>query len=113
MGYVIPLKVFEMLEEKPGKETASIVVEALEESIINAFQKAKGSYNRRTKKGLASKYDIEIVRKEIDVVKKEIELVRLEFKKDLRIATIKLLATIILLNQNSLEFLARILWVLK
>ncbi len=76
---------------------------------------------------MASKYDvalvkkeidvvrkeIDVVRKELDVVRKEIEMVRLEFKKDLRITTIILLTAIIFLNQNSLEFIARILGLLK
>lgn len=124
MGYAIPVKVYERLEDKIGKEAASIIVEALEESIKCAFEEAKQeqkvAISEELKKELASKYDIEVVKKEIDVVRKEIdvlrkeiELVRLELKKDLKIITIILLAAIIILNQNSLEFLARILGLLK
>jgi len=53
--------------------------------------------------------EIGIVKKEIDLVKKEIDLAR----KDMKIITIIILAVIILLNQNSLEFLARLLGLLK
>ncbi len=51
---------------------------------------------------LATKYDIELVRKEIDLV-----------RKDMKIMTIILIAVIILLNQSALEFIARILGLLK
>ncbi len=128
MGYAIPVKVYEKLEEKLGKETASIVVEALEKSIDETIKESKENLkiviSEELKNELATKYDlklvetelrkeIDLVRKEIDLVRKEIELVRLEFKKDLRIVTIILLAAIILLNQNSLEFLAKLLGLMK
>ncbi len=131
MAYALPIKIYDAFEEKLGKETASVVVNVLEDSIKKALQEAKqeqkSSLTEELKKELASKADIElvkkeidvvrkeidVVRKEIDVVRKEIELVRLEFKKDLRIVTIILLSAIIILNQNAIELIARLLGVLK
>jgi len=52
-------------------------------------------------------------KKEIDVVRKEIEITRLEFRKDLRIAVIILIAIIVILNQNSLELLAKLVGIVK
>jgi len=121
MGYTIPVKIYEKLEEKPGKETASVLVEFLERSIDETFKDSKESLKiiitEELKKELATKYDLKLVetelRKEIDLLRqemhKEIALVR----KDMKIITVILLAAIIFLNQNSLEFLARLLGLLK
>jgi NDP-sugar pyrophosphorylase family protein len=142
MGYTIPVKIYEKLEEKLGKETASVLVEFLERSIDETFKDSKETLKiiitEELKKELATKYDLKLVetelRKEIDLVKKEIDLVRKEIdlvkkeidlsrqemhkeialvRKDMKIITVILLAAIILLNQNSLEFLARLLGLLK
>jgi len=117
MGYTIPVKVYELLEEKLGKDIASALTLVIEESIRSALEDSKDrlkiTISEELKQELATKYDIELVKKEIDVVRKEIELVKLEFKKDLRIATIILLAAIIILNQNSIEFIARLIGILK
>jgi len=124
MAYAIPVKVYERLEEKLGKETASVVTEALEESIRAAIEDSRDrlriTISEDLKKELANKYDlkltetelkkeIDLVRKEIDLVKKEIDLVR----KDLKITTIILIAVMVFLNQNSLEFIARLFGILK
>ncbi len=52
-------------------------------------------------------------KKEIDIVRKEIEITRIEFKKYLRNAVIILIAIIVILNQNSLEFLAKLISIVK
>ncbi|BCB97112.1 hypothetical protein JZK55_20340 [Dissulfurispira thermophila] len=135
MGYAIPLEVYEKLEEKLGKEITAIVVRTLEESIKTAFEEAQERQqiviSENLKKELATKYDlallkkdidilreemhkeIDLVRKEMDIVRKEIDLVR----KDMKIMEIRIIAiliiTMILLNQNSLEFIARILGLMK
>jgi len=124
MGYTIPIEIYEKFEEKLGKEAASVVVKALEMSIREAIKESKEDIKTRLteelKKELATKYDIELLKKDIDIlrqemhkeiglVKKEIDLVR----KDMKIITIIILAVIILLNQNSLEFLARLFGLLK
>jgi len=128
MGYTIPVKVYEQLEEKLGKETASIVVETLEKSIDEAFKESKENLkiviSEELKKELATRYDLKLVEteltKEIELVRKEIAILREEMhkeitlvRKDMKIITIILLAAMILLNQNSLEFLAKLLGILK
>jgi len=106
--------------KKPLKYSKKSINESLEFS----EEKLKISISYDLKKELASKYDIELLRQEmktlevefkkgIDVVRKEIEITRLEFKKDLRIATIILIAIIVILNQNSLEFLAKLFGIVK
>ena len=142
MGYTIPIEIYEKFEEKLGKEAASVVVKALEMSIREAIKESKENIKteltEELKKELATKYDIELLKKDIDIlrqetnkeigvlreemhkeigiVKKEIDLVKKEIdlaRKDMKIITIIILAVIILLNQNSLEFLARLLGLLK
>jgi hypothetical protein len=128
MGYAIPLEVYEKLQEKLGKETTSIVVRVLEESIKTAFEEAQERQqiiiSENLKKELATKYDIALLKKDIEQLRqemktleidlrKEIELVRMELKKDIKIMTIVLIAVMVLLNQNSLEFIARLLGLLK
>ena len=124
MGYTIPIEIYEKFEEKLGKEAASVVVKALEMSIREAIKEGKENIKTRLteelKKELATKYDIELLKKDIDIlrqemhkeiglVKKEIDLVR----KDMKIITIIILAAMIFLNQNSLEFLARLFGLIK
>jgi len=125
MGYTIPIEIYEKFEEKLGKEAASVVVKALEMSIIKEGKRdLKSEITEELKKELATKYDLKLVetelRKEIDLlrqemhkeiglVKKEIDLVR----KDMKIITIIILAAMIFLNQSSLEFLARLFGLMK
>ena len=142
MGFTIPIEVYEKFEERLGKETASIIVKVLEMSIREAIREGKedlkSKITEELKKELATKYDIELLKKDIDVlrqethkeigilreemhkeigiVKKEIDLVKKEIdlvRKDMKIITIIILAAIILLNQNSLEFLAKLFGLLK
>ena len=114
MGYTIPVKVYEKREEKLGKETASILTEALEESIRSALEdskdKLKVTISEELKKELATKYDLKLTEAEL---RKEIDLVRKEMKiMEIRIIAI-LVIVMILLNQNALEFLARLLGIMK
>jgi hypothetical protein len=135
MAYGIPLEIYQMLEKVLGKEDAQKAVDILQKSINESLEsseeKLKISISEELKKELASKYDVEllrqemktlevefkkeidVVRREIDIVRKEIEITRVEFKKDLRIAVIILIAIIVILNQNSLELLAKLIGIVK
>jgi hypothetical protein len=128
MAYGIPLEIYQMLEKVLGKEDAQKAVEILQKSINESLEsseeKLKISISEDLKKELASKYDVELLRqemktlevelkKELDIVRKEIEITRVEFKKDLRIAVIILIAIIVILNQNSLELLAKLIGIVK
>lgn len=131
MAYTIPLEFYRMLEEKVGKETATKLVEVLEKSIETSiedgFEKQRITISEELKKELASKYDIELVRKDIESTKKEIEnkitkvegridKVELEIqmvRKEMRFMFILLLVVMVALNQNSLEFIAKIFGLIK
>ncbi len=114
MGYAMPTKVYEKLGERLGKETATVVTEALEDSIRSAIEDSKDrlkiTISEELKKELATKHDLKLL--EIDL-RKEIELVRKDMKiMEIRITAI-LIIVMILLNQNSLEFIARLLGLMK
>jgi hypothetical protein len=132
MGYAIPIEVYNRLEEKLGREAAAVITETLELSIKEAIKEGKSELkaevSEELKKELATKYDLKLVetelRKEIDLLReemhKEIELVHKEIeliRKDMKIMEIRIIAILIivmiLLNQNSLEFIARLLGLLK
>lgn len=134
MAYTIPLEFYEMLEEKVGKETASKLVKVLENSIENAindgFERQKIVISEELKKELASKYDIELLKREleskienlelklenkieklesklnnrIDRLEAEISIVKKDvdvLRKEMRFMFILLLVVMVALNQNS------------
>lgn len=118
MAYSIPFQVYEKLEEKLGKETASIVTR-VDESLEN--QRVKISED--LKKELASKYDIQLVMKEIEIVKKDIDIVKNEVdvvkkevdlvRREMRFLFGITILIIAVLNQNTLEFIAKIFGLIK
>jgi hypothetical protein len=139
MGYTIPIEIYEKFEEKLGKEAASVVVKALEMSIREAIKESKENIKteltEELKKELATKYDIELLKKDIDVLRqetnkeigvlreemhKEIGIVRKEIdlvRKEMKIMEIRIIAVLvivmILLNHNAIEFLARLFGLIK
>jgi len=98
----LSLEIYSRLEEKVGKEEAKAIAEAIEayidEKIREKRSKFKAELKEELKNELATRYDIELI-------KKEIELVR----KDLKTWFIVLILLIIFFNQNALEFFAKIL----
>jgi hypothetical protein len=139
MGYTIPIEIYEKFEEKLGKEAASVVVKALEMSIREAIKESKENIKteltEELKKELATKYDIELLKKDIDILRqetnkeigvlreemhKEIGIVRKEIdlvRKEMKIMEIRIIAVLvivmILLNHNAIEFLARLFGLIK
>ena len=63
------IKTFTALQDLLGKEQAAAVAQYVDEN-MNLGE-------------LATKSDLDILRKDIDLVRKDIDLVRLEFKKDI------------------------------
>lgn len=114
MPYSIPIKIYEQLEAKLGKESAQVVAEALEESIRNSIEEGKAQLkvivSEELKKELATKYDL----KEVELkLQKEIDLLR----KDMRIMEIRIIAIVVILfvlsNPNMLDFLSRLFGIIK
>ncbi len=138
MPKAIDLELLQLLEDKLGKETARKVAQAIELGLEVmekraeelALQKKLELKDELTKE-LASKADIQVLKVEIQAVRAEmqameqrleakIEKVRSELREEIlrldrkfTILFIILFFTLILVNQNSLEFLLKVLGVIK
>jgi restriction endonuclease Mrr len=138
MPRVIDLELLQLLEDKLGKEEARKVAQAIELGLEIlekraeelALQKKLELKDELTKE-LASKADIQVLKAEIQAVRAEmqameqrleakIEKVRSELREEIlrldrkfTILFIILFFTMILVNQNSLEFLLKVLGVIK
>jgi len=138
MARAIDLELLQLLEDKLGKEEARKVAKAIELGLEIlerraeelAIQKKLELRDELTKE-LASKADIQVLKTEIQAVRAEmqameqrleakIEKVRLELKEEIlkldrkfTIMFIILFFTLILVNQNALEFLLKVLGLIK
>jgi len=142
MARAIDLELLQLLEDKLGKETARKVAQAIELGLEIlekraeelAIQKKLELKDELTKE-LASKADIQVLKAEIQTVRAEMQAMeeRLEAKIDkvrtelsakieneilkldrkFTILFIILFFTLILVNQNALEFLLKVLGLIK
>ncbi len=138
MARAIDLELLQLLEDKLGKETARKVAQAIELGLEILEKRAeelaiqkKLELKDELVKELASKADIQVLKTEIQAVRAEmqameqrleakIEKVRLELKEEIfkldrkfTIMFIILFFTLILVNQNVLEFLLKVLGLIK
>jgi uncharacterized protein YdcH (DUF465 family) len=123
MGINIPMAIYDKLVEKFGKETAIEIAELiedtqdyLEEKVVEETKKRKIELRDELRKELATKEDILLVRQEIETVRQElngkIESLRQELKGEIKVLKMWIFflgALMVVLNQNSLEFIARLL----
>jgi hypothetical protein len=130
MGINIPMAIYDKLVEKFGKETAIEIAELiedtqdyLEEKVVEETKKRKIELRDELRKELATKEDILLVRQEIETVRQElngkietvrqeIETVRQELKGEIKVLKMWIFflgALMVVLNQNSLELIAKIL----
>ncbi len=131
MARAIDLELLQLLEDKLGKETARKVAQAIEIGLEVlekraeelAIQKKLELRDELTKE-LASKADIQVLKTEIQTVRAEMQAMeaRLEAKiereilrldRKFTIMFIILFFTLILVNQNALEFLLKVLGLIK
>ncbi len=124
MARAIDLELLQLLEDKLGKEEARKVAQAIEVGLEVmekraeelAIQKKLELRDELTKE-LASKADIQVLKAEIQTVKAElsakIENEILKLDRKFTIMFIILFFTLILFNQNALEFLLKVLGLIK
>jgi hypothetical protein len=131
MPKAIDLELLQLLEDKLGKETARKVAQAIELGLEVMEKRAeelavqkKLELRDELIKELASKADIQVLKAEIQAVRAEIEKVRLELEAKIEREILKLdrkftilfiilFFTLILVNQNALEFLLKVLGVIR
>lgn len=123
-GMNIPLEVYDLLERRLGREDAMAVAKSIEASLTHiedrsremAVQRkieAKEEFRVELRNELATKEDLLAVKEDLARLEGALreDLVKLDKKFSLYfLATI---FTVIFLNQNALEFLARILGLIK
>lgn len=127
MPQVISIELYQLLEEKLGKEEAKKVASAIEIGLEVIEKKAEAvalqkklEIKDELTNELATKVDIARLEGDIKTVRQEMETLRQEMKNELlkldrkfTIMFIVLFFTIIFLNQNALEFFARVVGLIK
>ena len=124
MARAIDLELLQLLEDKLGKEEARKVAQAIELGLEIlekraeelAIQKKLELRDELTKE-LASKADIQVLKTEIQAIRTElsakIENEILKLDRKFTIMFIILFFTLILFNRNALEFLLKVLGLIK
>jgi len=124
MAQTLNIELLQLLEDKLGKEEGRKVAEAIEIGLgliekkaeAVALQKKLELRDELTKE-LASKADLLAVEArlegKIEVVRQEIQTIKTELDRKFTIMFIILFFTVIFLNQNALEFIFRVLGVIK
>lgn len=131
MSTAIPIELYDILERKLGKEDAREVGKVIQRTFDVIEEKAKekipvikAEIKEELTRELASKADILVLKEEffgeIKLLRQEMETLRQEIKTDIlrldrkfTIMFIILFFTVIFLNQNALEFLVRVLGLVK
>ena len=130
MMATVPLELYELFEEKLGKEKAKEAIKLVEEALKSVEEKAKeqkvivkAELKDELRKELATKEDIGVVRQEIETVRQEIETVRQEMKtleerlmgeiKVLKILIYVTLLVVILMNRGTIEYLVNLIKMMK
>jgi hypothetical protein len=141
MMATVPLKLYELFEEKLGKEDAKEAIALIEEALGTIEEKAKeqktvikAELRDELRKELATKEDVLLVKEElfgemgkleqkIETVRQEIEVVRQELKGDIKelkgeIKVLKILIyvailTVIFVNRGTIEYLVGLIRMLK
>jgi len=126
----IPIELYNKIEKSVGKEKAVEIAKIIEDTInhldervVEETKKRKIELRDELRKELATKEDILLVRQEIETVRQEmetirqelngkIETVRQELKGEIKVLKMWIFflgALMVVLNQNSLELIARLL----
>lgn len=124
MANVITIDLYELLEKKLGKDEAKEVVKAIESS-VKAIEKKAEEVALQKKLEIKDELTKELVTKaefygETKAIRQEMATLRQEMKNEIlrldrkfTVMFVVLFFTIVFLNQNALEFLVRVLGIVK
>ena len=127
----LPLEIYDLLERRLGRDDAMAVAKSIEASLTHIEERsremavqrkieAKEELRIELRSELATKEDLLAVKEDLLAVREDLaklegslreDLVKLDKKFSMYFLTI--IFTVIFLNQNALEFLARILGLIK
>jgi len=112
----VPVKLYELFEEKLGKEKAKEAIKLVEEALEAIEEKAKeqkavikAEIKDELRSELATKQDIAILEQKIETVRQEL---RGEIKV-LKILLYVTILTVIFMNRGTIEYLVQLLSMLK
>ena len=122
-----PLELYEQNEEKLVKEKAKEAIKLVEEALKSVEEKAreqkaivKAELKDELRKELATKEDIAVLDQKIETVYREldqkIETVRQELKGEIKVLRMLIyvtLATVILMNRGTIEYLVNLIKMLR
>ena len=116
----VPLELYELFEEKLGKEKAKEAIKLVEEALKSIEEKAR-EQKAVVKAELKDDLRRELVTKEeffgeVGKLRQEIETVRQELKGEIKVLRVLIyvtLATVILMNKGTIEYLVGLIRMLK
>ncbi len=106
MTTALPVEIYEILEDKLGREQAHELVKAMEYAAGDIARQKKAELREDLIKELASKADLMVVKSELQG---DIKALRWEFKLYFAVT----IAVILITNPRALDMLARIVGIVK
>ncbi len=120
MAQAITMDILQILEDKLGREEGRKIAQAIEIGLEIIEKKAEAvalqkklELKDELTKELASKADIARLEGRIDTIRQEMQTIKIELDRKFTIMFIILFFTVIFLNQNALEFMAKVLGLVK
>lgn len=110
MATSLPVELYEILEDRLGREQAHDIVKALESAADRISLQKKLELRDELSKELASKADLLAVKAELQG---EIRLLRSDLQSSSKIYFIVTIAVIVLTNPRALDLVARLLGIVK
>ncbi len=124
MAYTIGIEFYQLLQDKIGKEEGKKIAEAID-ATINAIDKHVETYTLYRKVELKEELTKELVtkaefygenkllRQEMQTLRQEMQTIKVELDRKFTTMFLVLFFTVIFLNQNALEFMFKVLGLLK
>lgn len=110
MPATLPIKIYEMLEAKLGKEDARELVNAIEEATKSLAKESKREVKDELKEELVTKGEFHA---ELKVLRTEFHSELKAIRSEFRMYFIILVCLIILLNPRAIDLIAKLLGVVK
>ena len=110
MATALPVEIFEILEDKLGREQAHEIVKAMEYAAGDIARQKKAELREDLTKELAGKADLLAVKAELQG---EIKLLRSDLQSSIKIYFIITIAVIVLTNPRALDLVSRLLGIVK
>lgn len=113
MGVTIPVKIYEILEDKLGRDEAKEVVKELEDAVNAITLQKKTEVKEELSRELASKADIARLEGKMEVIEEKIQAVKIDLEWKLKLYFIILIFVIILVSPKAIDLIAKLLGVIK